>query len=402
MKITDLKVHLLTGHWGSDPWFPRYLFSTAIIRIETDAKLEGLGEVSASFFVPEAVPAIAEFFKPLLIGRDPLDIDALIKAMYDGSVWWGRAGLGRGVQSGIELALWDLKGKALGLPVYRLIGGKLRERVPVYASGGGSYWPIAETVRKVSFYRRLGYRATKLATNFHHPQRVNKKTGHTQVDPVHFPFSRRIENLNRCFAQLRRVCGDDMDLAVDGHQGATPNPIPVSEAVATAQALAPHRLRFYEEPLAYTNLDGYCELRAQSPIPIAGGESLTGVDQFHNLISRAGVDFVQPDVGVCGGLLETVKILHHAEAFNVGTIPHTGGSFGPVLAAAWHLAVAHPNIPFLEHVPAARSMHDDFLVEPLKFKDGSLAAPTAPGLGVRLTPKLLEKYRFVPGTGART
>src|SRR5690606_7837919 len=102
-----------------------------------------------------------------------------------------------------------------------------------------------------------------------------------------------------------------------GHQGGDPNPIPVTEAIATAEALAPFRLRFYEEPLAYTNVDGYRQLCAKSPIPVAGGESLCGVDQFHALIAGQGVHMIQPDIAFVGGLQETIRIMHHAEAYNM-------------------------------------------------------------------------------------
>jgi L-alanine-DL-glutamate epimerase-like enolase superfamily enzyme len=176
----------------------------------------------------------------------------------------------------------------------------------------------------------------------------------------------------------------------------------VSEAVAIAEALAPYRLRFYEEPLAYTNLDGYSELRARSPIPIAGGESLCGLDQFHSLIARHGVHVIQPDLGFVGGLQETVRVIHHAEASNLSTALHTGASMGPSLAASWHLAAATYSIDWLEHVLAASSIQNDLLLDEFKVHEGTVGLPTTPGLGVRLTPELIEKYRFVPSSGERT
>jgi len=172
--------------------------------------------------------------------------------------------------------------------------------------------------------------------------------------------------------------------------------------VAVAETLAPFRLRFYEEPLAYTNVDGYCELRSRSKIPIAGGESLCGLDQFHSLIARGGVHLIQPDIGFVGGLQETVRIIHHAEASNLSTAIHTGASMGPSLAASWHLAAASLSVDWLEHVQAASSIQRDIMTDPFQLQDGSVGLPTSPGLGVRLTPELLEKYRFVPSSGERT
>ena len=401
MKITNLVTHLLTTQWVDDPSFPQMLHSTAVIRIETDTKIDGLGEATWGYFAPDAVPAMVEYFKPVLLGKDPMEITQLTRALTDDSVWWARSGAGRSVISGIELALWDLKGKALGLPVYQLLGGKVRERIPVYASGGPSLWPLDELVRKVEYYAKLGYRATKLSTGFYQlPRGASSHQG--RIEAVPFPFAEKLKILASGFERLRREFGGAMDLAVDGHQGGVPNPIPVSEAVATAEALAPHRLRFYEEPLAYTNVDGYCELRARSPIPIAGGESLCGLDQFHALISRQGVNIIQPDIGFVGGLQETVRIIHHAEASNLSTAIHTGASMGPSLAASWHLAAASYSVDWLEHVLAASSIQNDLMLDKFKVQEGTVGLPTAPGLGVHLPAELIEKYRFVPHSGERT
>lgn len=402
MKITNLVTHLLTTRWIDDPSFGSAPHSTAIIRIDTDAGLDGLGESTWGYFAPDAVPAMVEYFKPVLLGKDPTEITRLTRDLGNDSVWWARSGAGRSVISGIELALWDLKGKALGLPVYQLLGGKVRDRVPVYASGGPSLWPVDDLVRKVEYYANQGYRATKLSTGFYRLPPVTTALHQGRIEPVPFPFAQRIEVLVGAFERLRREFGAAMDLAIDGHQGGVPNPIPVSEAVATAEALAPYRLRFYEEPLAYTNVDGYCELRARSRIPIAGGESLCGLDQFHALIARQGVHIIQPDIGFVGGLQETIRVIHHAEASNLSTAIHTGGSMGPSLAASWHLAAACHSVDWLEHVLAARSIQNDILLDQFTVHDGTVGLPTAPGLGVRLPAELIEKYRFVPSSGERT
>jgi L-alanine-DL-glutamate epimerase-like enolase superfamily enzyme len=402
MKITDLKVHLLTTRWVDDPSFPQMPHSTAIIRIETDGNVDGLGESTWGYFAPDAVPAMAEYFKPVLLGKDPMEITQLTRELGNDSVWWARSGAGRSVISGIELALWDLKGKVLGLPVYQLLGGKIRDRIPVYASGGPSLWPLDELVRKVEYYSKCGYRATKLSTGFYRLPAPEAAHRQERMEAVPFPFAQKIDTLVGAFERLRREFGASMDLAIDGHQGGVPNPIPVSEAVATAEALAPYRLRFYEEPLAYTNVDGYCELRSRSKIPIAGGESLCGLDQFHALIARQGVHLIQPDIGFVGGLQETQRIVHHAEAFNLSTAIHTGASMGPSLAASWHLAAASYSVDWLEHVMAGRSIQNDLLLDKFVVHEGTVGLPTAPGLGVRLTAELIEKYRFMPSSGERT
>ncbi|MSU47210.1 MAG: mandelate racemase/muconate lactonizing enzyme family protein [Lacunisphaera sp.] len=401
MKITGVRTHLLTTQWTDDPSFPNSAHSTAIIRIETDGNLDGLGECTWGYFAPDAVPAMVAYFAPVLVGRDPLQILEVTRAICDDSVWWARSGAGRSVISGIELALWDLKGKALGVPVYQLLGGRVRDRIPVYASGGPALWPVEDTVRKIDYYAKRGYRAAKLSTGlFNLPPPAGDRQA--RLEPVKFPFAEKLTVLEGVFARLRREFGGAMDLAIDGHQGGVPNPIPVSEAVAIAEALAPHRLRFYEEPLAYTNLDGYCELRARSRIPIAGGESLCGLDQFHPLITRQAVHVIQPDLGFAGGLQETVRIIHHAEAFNLSTAIHTGASMGPSLAASWHLAAASHSVDWLEHVLAAKSIQDAILLDPFTVREGTVGLPTAPGLGVRLTPEILTRFASKSNSGERT
>ena len=401
MKITAVRTHLLTTQWVDDPSFPNSAHATAILRIETDGGLDGLGECTWGYFAPDAVPAMVDYFAPVLIGRDPLQVLEVTRALCDDSVWWARSGAGRSVISGLELALWDLKGKALGVPVYQLLGGKVRDRIPVYASGGPALWPVEDTVRKIAYYAERGYRAAKLSTGlFRMPLPAADRQA--RLDPVKFAHAEKVAVLEGVFARLRREFGASMDLAIDGHQGGVPNPIPVSEAVAIAEALAPHRLRFYEEPLAYTNLDGYCELRARSRIPIAGGESLCGLDQFHPLITRQGVHLIQPDLGFVGGLQETVRVIHHAEAFNLGTAIHTGASMGPSLAASWHLAAASHSVEWLEHVLAAKSIQDAILLNPFTVSEGTVGLPSAPGLGVRLTPEIVARFSFKPDSGERT
>ena len=399
MKITHLSTHLLTGLWKDDPFFPQNLHSTALIRIETDANIDGWGESTLGYFAAETVPALVEFFKPILIGRDPMQLSKLHRAMYDEAVWWARSGAGRSVISGIELALWDLQGKVLGVPVHQLLGGAARDSIPVYASGGPACWPLEENLRKVHLYAERGYRAVKLSTHFYE-QEIGVEKGAGRLTEIEIPFAELLGKIETNFQNLRREFGGVMDFAIDGHQGGLPNPIPVTEAIAIAQVLAPYRLRFFEEPLAYTDLNGYKELKARSLIPIAGGESLCGLHEFETLMD--GVHVIQPDIGWCGGLQETVRVIHRAEASNVSTAIHTGASFGPSFAASWHLAAATQSVEWLEHVIAGSSIQNDLLMDRFQLKDGKAGVPQAPGLGVNITDEMLTKYSFVAGSGERT
>lgn len=403
MKITAVKTHLLTTRWVDDPAFPQSLHSTALVRLETDAGVDGLGEATWGYFAPDAVPAMVAYFEPVLIGRDPLQLSRTVRALVNDSVWWARSGAGKSVISALEIALWDLQGKVLCVPVYQLLGGAVRDRIPVYASGGPSLWPLEDTVRKVAHYASRGYRAAKLSTGLYRMPPPSAAGGHqARLETEPMPFAAKLDTLHALFTRLRQEFGATMDLAIDGHQGGVPNPIPVTEAISIADTLAPFRLRFYEEPLAYTNLDGYGELRARSKIPIAGGESLCGLDQFHPLIARQGVHVIQPDVGFVGGLGETQRIIHHAEGFNLSTAIHTGASMGPSLAASWHLAAASHSVDWLEHVLAAKTIQDAIMLDSFAVQDGTVGLPTAPGLGVKLTPEIEARFNFSRNSGERT
>jgi L-alanine-DL-glutamate epimerase-like enolase superfamily enzyme len=402
MKITNVTPYLLTTQWTDDPWFPNMLFSTALVRVETDSNLDGLGEITQGYCCGEVVPPLVEYYKRTLIGKEALDTTRRAQDMLDESIWWASAGVGRSVISGIEMALWDLKGKALGVPVYQLLGGKMRDSIPVYASGGPAVWPIDENLRKIAHYAERGYRATKLSPDFCKllPSSTSSAVG--RIEWVKHPHSRRLDEMVRNFSQIRSEFGGDMDLMIDGHQGVETHPIPATEALEIAEALAPFRLRFYEEPLAFTDMDGYRYIRERSRIPIAAGENFNGISRFHDWLSSGALHMVQPDVGLVGGIHETVRIIQHAQAFHATTAIHTGASMGPSFAASWHIAAACASVEWLERVPAAKSIQDDLLVDRFEVKNGCVGLPTSPGLGVQFTPQHADKYRFVPGAGQRT
>lgn len=404
MKITEVRTHLLTAQWANDPFYPQYLYSTAFVQIMTDVGIDGVGEITLAYFAPEATPGLVDFFKLSLIGKDPFSISRLTQGMLDESIFWARNGAARSVISGLDMALWDLKGKALKVPSYELMGGAVRDTVPVYASGGGSTLPVEINIRHVEQYLKMGYTSVKLSPKFYKPFPVlDTLTGLGRPEEIVVPYERRLEVLVENFGALRREFGDKMGLAIDGQQGGYPaaSADPITEALEMVEALAPFRLRFYEEPLAYTNLQGYAELAARSRIPIAGGESLSGMDQFDAFISKRALHMIQPDVGFAGGPTEVLKIVHHAEANNIHTAIHTGATIGPALAASWHMAAATQSIEWLEIVIATGAVQKEFLVDELTLKDGRMSIPQAPGFGIRLNDDLLRKYKFVPGSGAR-
>ena len=284
MKITDVRTTLLTGPCTNDPFLreARKLRSAAFIEVLTDGGLIGLGETYAGYFCPEAVPAIVDFFRPILIGQTVDDIPELWRRMYHCGNFWCRVGLGTIVLNGIEAALWDLKGKQLGRPVHALLGGSKHARLPAYATGGPSNYPKARLAQKMDHYCALGFRGIKVGAGSFSPQdgwRMPLEAAEAadfEADKVAF---------------MRTHAGADAWLMMDAHMGN--NPVAtwtLDTATAVAKALEPFNLVFLEEPLLSENLDGREALARMTHIPIALGERLYDRWGFKPFVERGIVD----------------------------------------------------------------------------------------------------------------
>ncbi|MCX6623422.1 MAG: mandelate racemase/muconate lactonizing enzyme family protein [Acidobacteria bacterium] len=397
MKITDVRTHLITARWSDDPYFPVQLHTTALIEILTDQGLNGVGESILGYFVPDAVAPIVEFYKPLLIGRDAGDITGIWERLYLASMYWGRTGAALAVLSGIDIALWDLKAKAAGVPLYQLLGGAAKSRQPVYCSGGPALWPIKENVDKCRYYIEQGYRALKFATGYYIFEEGSEMPSGWRMRPVsHYRLAQ--EEAEKC-AAAREAVGPEVDLILDGHQGALADPYSLADAQRVSEAVAPYGMLFFEEPLPYTDPRGYAALRAGGRLPIAGGESLSGIHDFRSYLEMEALDVVQPEVTYAGGITTCSEILRLAQSRNLRAAMHCGGTAGPGLAASIHLSFASPIAIQLEHLLHSTSIQRDLMVEPVVLRDGSIAPPTAPGLGIEISNSLLAKYPYIPGTG---
>ncbi len=250
MKITNVETILLTGPCTNDPYLSeaRQLRSAAFIRIETDTGLTGLGETYAGYFFPEGVPAIVEFFKPILIGNTVENIPELWQRMYQCGNFWCRVGLGAIVLAGIEAALWDLKGKALGVPVYQLLGESWKsdfpqttenqfiacDQLPCYATGGPSNYPLEKLGDKVAFYQSLGFQGVKIGAGAYW------KEGGFQIsiDPTE---AADLEAKKADY--VRQQFGNDLWLLFDAHMGNSPTLTwGLETATAVARALEPYSL----------------------------------------------------------------------------------------------------------------------------------------------------------------
>ena len=359
MKITKIKTFLV-----DNPGSP-YVF----VKVETDEGITGVGEAYPAGPNRAVAEAIHDFGS-WLIGQDPREIERLWHLMYNGSRFPGGV-VTCGAISGIELALWDIKGKALGAPVWELLGGKCRDRIRVYQAVHGNT-PEELTERAQALVER--YAITAIKVNAFLPDLHQKSWPET------------LNQVDRRIGALRAGLGDGVDIAVDIHAMLF-EPI---RAVEVAEVLKPYRLLFLEEPLRPENVDALANFKRQVTVPIATGEQLYTKNQFRNLLVREATDFIQPDVCATGGLLELKKIAAMAESFCVSVIPHN--PLGPVATVVnANFAACTSNFVILEYKADDVSPRRDMIQEPLKLIDGYLELPHGPGLGVELNEEYLLK-----------
>jgi L-alanine-DL-glutamate epimerase-like enolase superfamily enzyme len=393
VKITDIQTTLLTGPSTADPFFleARSVRSAALVEIRTDGSHIGIGETYAGYFCPEVVPAVVDFYRPILLGADPWDVHTLTRRMIQCGAYWARVGLGPAVIAGIEAALWDLKGKILGLPVYELLGGRQHERLPAYATGGVSNWPTDRLKAKIDFYLGLGFRAFKVGTGYYDAATHNAVPART-VGAIVEMEARKAE-------LMRAHAGADVAILMDAHMG---NPLGDAWDLATARAvlraLEPYNLFFFEEPLPYTDPWGYGELNRATSIPIAGGECLTTLDEFRQFADQGGFAIAQPDAAWVGGLAEFVQIARMFDARKQKIATHSWGA-GVAQMQNIHAGFAAPNTAILEIPPAPGPLHTELWGDAFVMRDGYVLPPEQPGLGVQLTDAIKAKYPFVPGSG---
>lgn len=392
MKIVDVRTVLLTGPATLDPFLVacRRRRSAAFIEIHTDAGLVGCGETYAGYFCPELVPAVVDFYKPILLGQGVDDLDELWRRMYHCGNFWGRVGLGPAVLNGLDAALWDLRGKAEGKPVVELLGGTRHISLPAYATGGPSNYPLPELAAKADYYRSLGFQAMKIGAGAFWPDRGFVAS----LDPAE-----AAETEARKLEFLRQQHGKDFGLMIDGHMGNSPSEtwsVPTAQAVL--QALAPFDLLFFEEPLHYTNPWGYAELCRTSEIPIAGGECLTTTYEWRVFTELDAFDIGQPDASFTGGFRQCLAVAELLRARGRHIATHSWGAGGSLLQNI-HLAFACPNTRIVEVPPAFGPLHRELMGEAYRFEAGRLLPPQVPGLGLTLTAEIKERFPFQPGSG---
>lgn len=355
-------------------------FDTALVRIDTDQGLTGWGEAKVAAGSQGHYAAVCEVvnreYAPLLVGRDPRAISRTWDELYNGTRGHfalarghvfpaiGRRGLNVSAMSGIDIALWDILGKWLDVPIHQLLGGKRADRMPAYASGG---WAgvdgIGEQLRR--FVDAGGFRAVKM--------RVGVQDGSPRVSAL------RVQ-------AAREALGPEVDLMCDAHGTFT-----VSEARQFCHLVRDCNLAWFEEPVTADDTRGLAEVRRSTSIPIAAGESEFTRHDFLRLVEERAVDIVQPDLAICGGITEAQRIASIASAANLRLAAHLWAG-APAFAAGLHLSAASPAAFILEYSMGANPMIHELVEESFPVVDGLLEIPDRPGLGITPRADFIQRF----------
>ncbi|HJE96041.1 MAG TPA: galactonate dehydratase [Ligilactobacillus acidipiscis] len=357
MKISNIEVYKVK---------PRWIF----VKISTDEGITGWGELISGTKTETVVAGAYEMGKKL-VGRNPFEIERLWQELHRS---FFRGGPINGtVVSGLEMALWDIKGKALGLPIYELLGGAARNRIRVYSWIGGDR--PSDVAQQAQERVDKGFSAIKMnaTSEMHYIDSYNKVSA--VVDRV---------------ASIRDQVGDKLEIGIDFH-GRVHRPM----AKVLAKALEPYHPMFLEEVVLPENWESFSDISNEVAIPLATGERLYTRWQFKNLFRQGAVDIVQPDVSLCGGILETRKIAAMAEAFDMACAPHA--PYGPVsLAATLQVDACTPNV-FIQEQSLGIHYNQGFDLldfvknkEIFQYKDGFVDLPTNPGLGIEMDEDMIR------------
>jgi L-alanine-DL-glutamate epimerase-like enolase superfamily enzyme len=387
MKITKIESCVLLV-----PDFDREACSSAqddvVVLVHTDEGITGIGEVDTNPWVAQAMihargtHVLGLGLEEMLLDQDPLNPEALWDKMYTGSFMTGRRGLGICAMGALDMALWDIRGKALGLPCWQFLGGARKTQITPYASllpNGRTARQYRESlVAKAKESKALGFRAGKMEVCVKGPYSHN---GLQEDD----------ELIVEVVAACREAVGPDFVMMVDVCYCWTN----AKEALRVLLRLEPYDIFFMETPLQLDDLEGYAFLHDHSPIRIAAGELQNTRFEFQDLMDRGKVDVAQPDVGRVGGLTEARRVCDLAADRGRLIVPHCWKT-GIGIAASAHLSAATAHCPYIEFLPAPLSesaLRRELVIDELKMIDGQIPLPQKPGLGIELNPEALQKYR---------
>jgi len=386
MKITDVICHVLIDP-GANPNSTSSALDDLVVEIHTDEGLVGIGETDTNPWVARAfIETIGTHtmglgLREMLIGADPLDTDTLWQRMYIGSCMSGRRGAGVCAIGAIDMALWDIKGKAAGKPCWQLLGDPAQGAITPYASLQPEGNDTASYTRSLQNWvvkaKEIGFTAAKLEVTPFGPY-------------AHEQLSGDDDTVYEIVAACRDAAGADFTLMVDVQYAWSD----VHRALRALKRLEPLDLFFVETPLWIDDLDGYAYLHDHLDIRIAVGEWQNTRFEFADLMDRGKVDVAQPDVGRVGGLTEAMKVCHMAVDRERLIVPHCWKT-AIGIAASVHMAATTPNCPFVEFLPANlcdSALRRELVVQDLPMVDGRIPLPQKPGLGIELDRDALARF----------
>jgi galactonate dehydratase len=364
MKIVDVKTFVV------DCYRTNFVF----VKLYTDEGITGVGEATLEY-KEHAVTGAVEDLKRYLLGKNPLDIEAHYHNMYRDAYWRGGPVLMSAI-SAVEMAMWDINGKSLNVPVYRLIGGKYNDKVKVYANGwfAGATQP-EQFASKAKEAVLRGFKGLKW-------------------DPFGKAYmtisNEELETALACIGAVRDAVGSNVDLFIEGH-----GRFNVPTAIEVAKEIACFKPVWFEEPIPPDNIDAMVQVRKKSPVALAGGERLFTRYEFRDVLEKRALDYIQPDISHSGGLMESRKIASMAEAYYIPFAPHNPS--GPVAnAATLQLAACTPNFFYLEIMATDVAWRQEITDEQLQFTDGFMHIPDKPGLGIELNEDAALKFPYKP------
>jgi galactonate dehydratase len=370
MKIVDITTTVVNAQMRN--W--------VFVKVVTDQPgLDGWGEATLEWKT-RAVVGTIEDLKPLVLGRDPRDIEQIVRVLLKQSFW--RLGvIGASAISGIEQALWDILGKSLDQPVWRLLGGRVRDRLPVYTHLGlGNMEAVYETFQPDTLADRaielmeLGYRALKVVF----------------IPYTHYTADvRGLKHTDLLMRTLRETVGDDVELMVDFHGRCAST----AAALRYIEVLAPYRPLFVEEPIPPGDVASLRVITERSPCTIASGERLASIEEFEAVFSQRAVQIAQPDLCHTGGLSVGKKIAAMAEAASIGLAPHN--PLGPIAGTvALHFGISTANVVIQEEMVGAVPWYGEVVRTPIRRVDSAWQVPEGPGLGVEVDELVAARHPF--------
>jgi L-lyxonate dehydratase len=389
MKITDIRTRVVEWRGQTVPPQPHFCTNPVdllgpagdamssfrfhgwlVVEVFTDAGFVGIGNAALAPRVTKQT--IDTYLKPLLIGKDPFDSEFLWQLMYRHSMAFGRKGIGMVAISAVDIAIWDILGKAAGQPVYRLLGGRTKAKIPVYASRLYSQ-PLDQLAAEAQAYKEQGYTAMKL------------RFGWGPLDGA-----AGMEHNLDLVRTVREVIGYGIDLMADAYMGWT-----LDYARRMLPLLEPYRLRWLEEPVIPDDIQGYAALKAMNRIPIAGGEHEFTLYGFRELLEARAVDIIQFDTNRVGGITQARKIAALAEAHAVPVVPHAGQMHN------FHVVMASLNSPLAEFFPVVDVEVGNelfwyiFSGEPTPVDGHIDLRDDVPGLGLTIKEDAFKKFEVI-------